>query len=83
MAMVLLYVLQLASVILIARALLSWFHPRPGSALDEAKRRIIRITDPVLAPIRRILPRPAGVDLSILAVLMGINLVLMPMVATL
>ncbi len=83
MATAFLFVLQLASVILIARALLSWFRPRSGSALDQAKRRITSITDPVLEPVRRILPRPAGLDLSIVAVLLGINLVLMPVIATL
>lgn len=46
---------------IIIRALMSWFTPT-GS--DGASRLLLDITEPVLAPIRRILPPVGGWDLS-------------------
>ena len=36
--------------------ILSWFPTEPGTALDTAYTFLRRITDPVLTPIRRMLP---------------------------
>jgi YggT family protein len=52
------YFLTLA---IIARALLSWFQMDPRSPLIQA---LNSITDPILEPIRRIMPRVAMIDLS-------------------
>ncbi|MFT8469195.1 MAG: YggT family protein, partial [Acetobacter syzygii] len=38
-----------------------------------------RLTEPVLAPVRRILPTPGGVDFSPMVVLLGIQYVLQPL----
>jgi YggT family protein len=59
------YFLTLA---IIARALLSWFQMDPRSPLIQA---LDSITDPILEPIRRIMPRVAMIDLSpIIAILL-------------
>ena len=53
--------------ILIARAILSWFPIRPDSGLITVIRALDVVIDPVLQPLRRIIP-PAGMfDLSYLA----------------
>lgn len=54
--------LQLA---IVARALLSWF-VRPGSGGWAARLMVIleEITEPIIAPIRRIMPRVGMLDLS-------------------
>jgi len=43
------------------RALLSWFMPNDGSGL---MRVLMDVTEPVLAPIRRLLPPVGGFDFS-------------------
>ena len=47
--------------IIIARAFISWINPNPYNPLI---RIIYAITDPVLEPIRRLLPDMGGLDLS-------------------
>jgi YggT family protein len=55
-------------VILVARAILSWFPIRPGTFLSSVNRLVIDLTEPVLRPFRRIIP-PAGIiDLSFIVV---------------
>jgi YggT family protein len=51
----LLAVLQLFLLALLARIVLSWF-PSTGGALDGVQRVLFRITEPVLAPLRAVLP---------------------------
>lgn len=82
MATLLIAILQIATVLLIARAVLSWIRTTPGSAVDGAKRTLTRVTEPVLRPIRRVVPRLGGLDLSALVALLAINFVLIPVVAT-
>ncbi len=52
---------NLMIVAIIARALLSWFNMDPRSPLIQA---LNQITEPVLEPIRRIMPRLGMIDLS-------------------
>lgn len=69
-------------VILIVRALLSWIPVRPGSPFLPVVRILDAITEPVLRPIRRILPpvRAGGmaIDLSILIVLVVVQIIVIP-----
>jgi YggT family protein len=53
-------------IILIGRAILSWFPLSPSSPLRPLNDFCIAVTEPVLAPMRRVIP-PAGMfDLSFL-----------------
>ncbi len=83
MSGVLVPLLQLASLVFLARALLSWFPIRPGSSFYPVWRLIHQVTDPVIVPIRRILPPMGGLDLSVFLVIIGINVVLVPIAARL
>jgi YggT family protein len=73
------YLLEAYVFILIARALLSWFPMHAGSPLLPVVRVLDRLTEPVLAPIRRILPplRAGGmaIDLSIIIAILVIQVV--------
>jgi YggT family protein len=61
--------------ILIARAILSWFPLRPDSALIPIVRFLHTVTEPLLAPFRRIIP-PAGMfDLSFLVAFIVVEIV--------
>jgi YggT family protein len=65
----------LATVLVIAiiiRALMSWIMPQDGSGLT---RVLLDITEPILAPIRRVLPPVAGIDFSPLLALILVQLV--------
>ncbi|HEX6311336.1 MAG TPA: YggT family protein [Acidimicrobiia bacterium] len=55
-------------VVMAARAVMSWFPIRPGTPWASISMVLYEITEPVLAPVRRIIP-PAGMfDLSFLVV---------------
>ena len=70
---------ELYVVILIARALISWFPVHAGSPLIGVVRVLDRLTEPVLGPIRRLLPpvRAGGmaIDLSIIIAIIGIQII--------
>jgi len=54
--------------IIIARALVSWVNPDPYNPIV---RFLYRVTEPVLAPLRRLIPfNTGGIDLSPLLVLL-------------
>ena len=53
--------LKIYGYIIIARAIISWMNPNPNNPLI---RFIHAVTDPVLEPIRRMLPNMGGIDIS-------------------
>lgn len=65
--------------ILIGRALISWFPLHAGSPLIGVVRALDRLTEPVLAPLRRLLPpiRAGGmaIDLSIIIAIIGVQII--------
>ena len=67
--------LSLYTLILVVRAVLSWFPIRPDSGLVPVIRALDRVIDPVLQPLRRVIP-PAGMfDLSYIALFVIIYLI--------
>ncbi|HOI74102.1 MAG TPA: YggT family protein [Syntrophales bacterium] len=61
-------ILTLYMWIIIARALVSWVNPDPYNPIV---RFLYRATEPVLAPLRRLIPfRTGGLDLSPILVLL-------------
>ena len=54
-------------ILILARVILSWV--QVGSY--EIRDLVFRLTEPILAPIRRILPASAGLDLSPMIALIG------------
>jgi YggT family protein len=80
---ILIGLIELYVVLLIVRALLSWFPATPDSLLFKVVRALDLITEPVLRPIRRILPPVRaggmGIDLSILVVVIVAQVVVVPL----
>jgi YggT family protein len=68
--------------VLFPRALLSWFPASPGSTLASVNAVLYRLTEPVLGPVRRLLPPVRaggfGIDLSFIIVFLGIQLIVIP-----
>ena len=60
--------ISLYILVLFVTALLSWFPTTTEGGLATFKQMLARVTEPVLRPIRSILPRPAygaGADFSV------------------
>lgn len=70
--------LQLYLIVLFARIILSWFPVQPESALAGVYGFLYSITEPILGPIRRVLPPVGmggmGLDLSPIVVFFGITI---------
>ncbi len=58
---ILLWLIRLYSLILLGRVLASWIDPMMRSPIAQL---LVRLTEPVLAPIRRLLPPAGPVDWS-------------------
>lgn len=78
------YVLQLYVIVLIAYSLLSWFRPAYDSPVRKVQQALTSVCDPVLRPVRRIIPTASiggmGIDLSVIVVILVIEVVLLPLV---
>lgn len=65
-------------IVMFARIILSWFPISPNSGLASVYGFLYTITEPVLGPIRRIIPPLGmggmGLDLSPLVVFFGISI---------
>ena len=74
------YAAELFLLCLLGRIVLSWFPPSRGGALETIRLVLDRITEPVLGPIRRLLPPVRvggmGLDLSPLIVFLGLQILI-------
>jgi YggT family protein len=65
-------------IVMFARIILSWFPVEPGSGLASVYGFLYALTEPVLGPIRRVIPPLGmggmGLDLSPLIVFFGISI---------
>lgn len=57
---------------IILRAILSWFSPRPT---NRAAIILYQVTEPLLAPLRRIIPRLGMLDFSPLVAIILLQLI--------
>jgi YggT family protein len=71
--------LQLFTLVLFARMLLSWFPMPPDGVLATINRALFTVTEPVLAPVRSLIPPvrtgAMAFDLSPIIVFVGIILI--------
>jgi YggT family protein len=63
----------LAWLVVLGRVLMSWIDPAVQRPIS---RTLYRWTEPVLAPVRRVLPKTGSLDLSPLVVLLGLGILL-------
>ena len=70
---------QLYLVVIFARIILSWFPITPGSGLASIFSLLYTLTEPVLGPVRRLIPATSiGIDFSPIIVLFGFQLIVQP-----
>ncbi len=71
-------VLEIYMVVLFVRAVFSWFPVQPGTPMASINTVLWRLTEPVLAPVRRLIPPlqagGTGLDLSFLVVVIAIQI---------
>lgn len=67
--------LTLYWVVLIVRALFSFFPIRGDSPLATVQSVTYNLTEPVLAPLRSVIPPVGGFDLSFLVLIFGLQIV--------
>lgn len=68
---IIMWLLQLLSYALIGRALLSWFDPGGNWAIS---RVLAEITEPIIAPIRQVIPPIGGMfDISFIVAILLLN----------
>lgn len=70
--------LQAYLIILLARAIISWFPISPGTAMASVYGVLYSVTEPVLGPIRRLIPPIGmggmGLDLSFIVVFFALTI---------
>lgn len=59
----LLWLLNVYALILLVRALMSWFDPGFRSQVGQI---IFKLTEPVVGPIRQVMPSTGGIDFSVM-----------------
>ena len=65
------FVINALSILIFIRAILTWFIP---DADHPAMRILIDLTEPVLRPIRRLMPQTMGFDFTPIVAIVGLRL---------
>jgi YggT family protein len=72
-------VLRLFSYAVLVRLIMSWFPLRPGTPVASIYSAVFNITEPVLGPIRRVIPPVRmgvmAIDVSPILVFVGVALI--------
>jgi YggT family protein len=66
--------LQIYFLVLIGRIILSWFPVQPGTTMASIASILFELTEPVLGPLRRVIPPLGMFDLSPLVAFLGIQI---------
>ncbi|NBU37297.1 MAG: YggT family protein [Actinobacteria bacterium] len=70
---------DLYAVIIVLRAISTFFPISPSSPFAPVVSFLYRITEPVFAPIRRVMPATGPMDFTPLVVLLALQFVLAPL----
>jgi YggT family protein len=58
-------------VVLLLRAVVSWFPVRPGTPVATISRLLSDLTEPVVGPVRRMIPPAGQFDVAFMVVFFG------------
>jgi YggT family protein len=61
-------------IVLLARVILSWFPLQPGTSMASIASIIYQLTEPVMGPVRRIIPTIGMIDISPIVVFFGLRI---------
>lgn len=68
------FLFQALMLAIVGRALMSWFPIRPGNPFHPLAVVLHQMTEPILAPLRRIIPTFGMIDLSPIVALLLLQL---------
>jgi YggT family protein len=77
------FLFQALMLAIIGRAVLSWFPIRPGNPFHPLLVILHQITEPILGPLRRIIPTFGMIDLSPIVALLLLQLIQQVLVSAL
>jgi YggT family protein len=60
-------------IVLLARVFLSWFPLQPGTAMASIASIVYQLTEPVMGPVRRLIPSIGMIDISPIVVFIGLQ----------
>jgi YggT family protein len=66
---------SLYTLLIFVRIILSWFPMSPGGALANVTNVLFRLTEPVLGPVRRVIPSLGPFDISPIVVVFLLGIV--------
>ncbi len=66
--------IELYTLLIFVRIILSWFPMNPGGALANVTNVLFRLTEPVLGPVRRVIPSLGPFDISPIVVVFLLNI---------
>lgn len=66
--------------VLVARAITSFFPVTPGTAFAQIVDVLYKLTEPILGPVRRVIPPLGMFDMSFLVVMIAVQFLLLPLV---
>jgi YggT family protein len=61
-------------IVLLARVFLSWFPLQPGTAMASIASIVYQLTEPVMGPVRRLIPTIGMIDISPIVVFIGLSI---------
>jgi YggT family protein len=61
-------------IVLLARVILSWFPLQPGTPMASIASIIYQLTEPIMGPVRRIIPSIGMIDISPIVVFFGLRI---------
>ena len=62
-------------IVLFGRVILSWFPLQPGTAMASIASIVYQLTEPVMGPVRRVIPTVGMIDISPIVVFFGIQII--------
>ncbi len=66
------FLCEVLTLLILARVILSWFSPRPTNMLVSI---LYQVTEPLLSPLRRIIPRVGMLDLTPMVAIILLQLI--------
>ncbi len=61
-------------IVLLARVILSWFPLQPGTPMASIASIVYQLTEPIMGPVRRIIPSIGMIDISPIVVFFGLRI---------
>lgn len=65
---------ELYLILIFARIILTWFPITPGTTMAQVFSVVYRVTEPVLGPVRRVVPPLGPIDISPIVVIVVLQI---------